>query len=157
MLPVHMARREPCLAAWGHRVAWRYKQQNKAFTPLSNGRPHLISTSVPSHLLCQYCHQIQVGCLFFLRLGLVHCHHRLKLIVAQSLVKKNWTRPAGWETKIFWHSPKLGSLLYSLYKNSTCLGLFSTRPSKFSLALASGRALVSQPGPVKFVPGKMKL
>ena len=23
---------------------------------------------------------------------------------------------AGWETKIFWHSPKLGSLLYSLYK-----------------------------------------
>ena len=22
----------------------------------------------------------------------------------------------GWETKNFWHSPKLGSLLYSLYK-----------------------------------------
>ena len=23
---------------------------------------------------------------------------------------------AGWETKIFWHSPEMGSLLYSLYK-----------------------------------------
>ena len=22
----------------------------------------------------------------------------------------------GWETKLFWHSPELGSLLYSLYK-----------------------------------------
>ena len=30
-------------------------------------------------------------------------------------------------------------------KNSTCPGLFSTSPAKFSLALASGRALVSQP------------
>ena len=26
-----------------------------------------------------------------------------------------WDR-AGWDTKIFWHSPELGSLLYSLYK-----------------------------------------
>ena len=34
----------------------------------------------------------------------------------------------------FGHSPELGSLLYSLYK----IPLFSTRPDKFSLALASG-------------------
>ena len=55
-------------------------------------------------------------------------------------------RLTGWETKFFWHSPELSSLLFSLYQNSTCPDLFSTCPANFSLTLAGGRALVSQPG-----------
>ena len=37
---------------------------------------------------------------------------------------------AGWETKIFWHSPELGSLLYSLYKIPLAQACFAlTRPN----------------------------
>ena len=42
---------------------------------------------------------------------------------------------AGWETKIFWHSPETGSLLYILYKIPLTQACFYTRPAKFSLGI----------------------
>ena len=49
---------------------------------------------------------------------------------------------SGWETKNFWHSPELDSLLYSLYKIPLAQACFPlTRPNFFS----HWRALVSQP------------
>ena len=61
------------------------------------------------------------------------------------LKKKMFGLLTGWESKMFWHSPELGSLLYSLYKIPLAQACFPLSRAKFSLALASGRALVSQP------------
>ena len=53
---------------------------------------------------------------------------------------------AGRETKNFWHSPELGSLLYSLYKIPLAQACFAlARPNFHLQPLASGQALVSQP------------
>ena len=61
-------------------------------------------------------------------------------------------RIAGWETKIIWYSPELGSPLYSLYKIPLAQACFPlARPNFHSHwralvsqpELASGRALVS--------------
>ena len=48
----------------------------------------------------------------------------------------------GWETKIFWHSPELGSLLNSLYKIPLAQACFPLARVNFHL---HWRALVSQP------------
>ena len=48
----------------------------------------------------------------------------------------------GWETKIFWHSPKLGSLLYSLYKIPLAQACFPLAWPNFQW---HWRALISQP------------
>ena len=40
-----------------------------------------------------------------------------------SVCEMRWWN-AGWETKFFWHSPELGSLLYSLYKISLAQACF---------------------------------
>ena len=60
---------------------------------------------------------------------------------------------AGWETKTFGTRPNW-VVSYISYTKSTRPGLFSTCPPKFSLALASGRVLVSQPVTVIFPSGK---
>ena len=49
----------------------------------------------------------------------------------------------GWETKFFWHSPKLGSVLYSLYKISLAQACFPLARPNFHTHW-SGQALVSQ-------------
>ena len=64
---------------------------------------------------------------------------------------------AAWETKMFWHSPEMGSVLYSLYKIPLAQACFPlSHPTKFSLSLASGWALVSQPVKVT-VSGKIMI
>ena len=51
---------------------------------------------------------------------------------------------SGWETKFFWHSPELGSLLYSLYKIPLGQICFPLAQPNFH---SHWRALVSQPAP----------
>ena len=48
----------------------------------------------------------------------------------------------GWETKVFWHSPELGSLLYSQYKIPLAQACFPLGRPNFH---SHWRALVSQP------------
>ena len=62
-----------------------------------------------------------------------------------------WAYTSGWETYIFWHSPELGSVLYSLYNIPLAQACFPLAQPNFHSHWWAGGALVSQPALV-FVP-----
>ena len=63
---------------------------------------------------------------------------------SQGLFRLTLKQPGNsdWETKIFWHSPKLGSILNSLYKIPLAQACFTLAQPYFH---SHWRALVSQP------------
>ena len=95
----------------------------------------VVEMMTPSRIVCQY------GAGVFLR------WIRIRFVDQLTTVPQQLTTVlliAGWETKNFWHSPELGSLLYSLYKIPLAQACFPLARPNFHSHWRAGE-LVSQP------------
>ena len=126
---------------WGYtqdtRVSARQESMHFCPTKISLG-PHFISPMGPKTLLYlkSQCHHNMKGLSFGLGGPILTLWPISKEVLEFAIAC------TGWKTKKFWHSPELGSLLYSLYKIPLAQACFPlTRPNFHS----HWRALVSQP------------